>query len=99
MSVEQGLDPQQITAVADQLAAQGDRLEQVQHSGTAMMGVLTHAWAGPDVEFFALSWDQARSHIESIDPGLQHGPWPPAGLGVMAWLGRGWSPRRRQLVA
>lgn len=71
MSVEQGLDPQQITAVADQLAAQGDRLEQVQHSGTAMMGVLAHSWAGPDVEFFAVSWDQARSHIESMSTSLR----------------------------
>lgn len=71
MSVEQGLDPQQITAVADQLADQGDRLEQVQHSGTAMMGVLAHAWAGPDVEFFAVSWDQARSDIESMSTSLR----------------------------
>ncbi|WP_162786963.1 WXG100 family type VII secretion target [Janibacter anophelis] len=71
MSVEQGLDPQQITAVADQLAAQGDRLEQVHHSGTAMMGVLAHSWAGPDVEFFTVSWDQARSHIESMSTSLR----------------------------
>lgn len=71
MSLQQGLDPQKIMAIAQHLTSQGDNLEHVQQSGTTMMMVLADSWAGPDIDVFHSSWQHAVPQIEAMSASLR----------------------------
>lgn len=71
MSVQQGLDPQQITTIANQLASESDRLEHVHHSGTAMLATLTDAWAGDDLGRFHDAWQHNAPQIHAMATALR----------------------------
>ncbi|WP_114203115.1 WXG100 family type VII secretion target [Janibacter anophelis] len=71
MSVQQGLDPQQITAIAERLTAQSEQLQQITQSGSMMLSVLGESWAGHDLEAFSTSWQHVGPQLDAAGTSLR----------------------------
>ena len=65
MTVSEGMDPARVREIAGVLRGTGRELVRIGQSGAASLHVLGDSWSGPDLQFYASSWDEARRSLET----------------------------------